>query len=162
MKHSILLSLLLIISVCAFSQERFYRYYNSQTKKHFYTANFDELGNGANGFVLEGVAGIVFGRPDQAPGLVPVYRFFNRDSGDHYYATRKYVPTENLPGYTMENITCYIFRSRMPGTMPLFEYYNARSADHFYTIDKTELGRGFDGFVLEGIIGFVYPKGTRF
>ncbi|MBF4515045.1 hypothetical protein IRZ71_01760 [Flavobacterium sp. ANB] len=33
-----------------------YRYFNKNGEDHFYTQSFSELGNGANGYVLEGIA----------------------------------------------------------------------------------------------------------
>lgn len=33
-----------------------HRYYRDQTKSHFYTRDINELGNGAQGFVYEGIA----------------------------------------------------------------------------------------------------------
>ncbi|MBD2536703.1 hypothetical protein H6G97_48645 [Nostoc flagelliforme FACHB-838] len=36
-----------------------YRYYSSKNTNHLYTTNFAELGNGRNGYVLEGITGYV-------------------------------------------------------------------------------------------------------
>lgn|GEM_PF-3067334 len=43
-----------------FGRVPLYRYYNSQVGDHFYTTNFDELGNGREGWVLENIECYVY------------------------------------------------------------------------------------------------------
>ena len=40
----------------SFDGKPIYRYFNKKGEDHFYTQVFSELGNGANGYVLEGIA----------------------------------------------------------------------------------------------------------
>jgi hypothetical protein len=157
MKKIVFSILLMAFCFSAFAQTNLYRYYNPKAKKHFFTANFNELGNGANGFVLEGVACRIYAM-NRVPGLVPVYRMYNPKSNDHYYTSRRYVPGRDLDGYQSEGNLGFVFRHQQPGTMPLFEYYNPQIADHFYTIDKNELGAGFEGYVFDTVVGYVYRK----
>ena len=157
MKKILISTLLIVFCLSAFAQTDLYRYYNAKAKKHFFTINFSELGNGANGFVLEGVSCRIYAL-DKVPGLVPVYRMYNPKSNDHYYTSRKYVPGRDLTGYQLEGTLGFVFKFQHPGTMPLLEYYNPQIGDHFYTIDKNELGRGFEGYVFDTVVGYVYRK----
>src|SRR5215468_9825952 len=59
-----------------------FRYYSGLATDHFYTTNFNELGNGAGGYALEGTAGTLFSSIFQACGAVPLYRFYNAAGTD--------------------------------------------------------------------------------
>ncbi len=158
MKKSLLLCFLLLVSFCAFSQRPLYRYYNAKIKKHYFTINFKEYGNGANGWAYEGVSCRVYPPDRGGPNIGPIFRFFNAQSGDHYYTTGKFITRRDLIGYTAEGPVFCNYRNKTPGTIPLLEYYNAANGDHFYTADKRELGRGFDGYVFDNIAGYVFPR----
>ncbi len=158
MKKVIILAFLVLSFGAAFAQHPFYRYYNAKMKKHYYTTNFDEFGNGANGWALEGVACRVFRHPEGHPGVVTLFRFYKPQSADHYYTAGKFVPAGDLIGYNPEGPAGYIFPNRVPGTVPLFEYFNYQTGDHFYTTDKRELGHGFEGYHYNTVTGFVFPN----
>jgi len=154
MKKIFTVVFLLFLSYQAFSQVPLYRYYNNRLKMHWYTVNFNKLGNGANGWVLEGPQCRVFTAPDAQRGIVPFSSYYNAQTADHYYTVRRLI----LPNYTDSGPEGFIALSQLPATIPLYEYYNSIVHTHFYTTDKAELGRGgFDGFILAGIIGYVYP-----
>ena len=157
MKKILTLSLLVFLSFHAFSQQTLFRYRNVKNFKHYYTVNFNEYGNGANGWVLEGPACLVFNAEDRARGIVPLFRYFNPKNGDHYYTTHLGELGDGEVGYHLEGPSCYIYKFEVPGAVPLFRYFNVKTGDHFYTIDRRELGRGFDGYIFEKIVGFVLP-----
>jgi hypothetical protein len=158
MKKLITLTALIFLSYFAFSQQPLYRYYNSKLKKHFYTVDFTEYGNGRSGWALEGPCCRVYSAADQSRSIVPFFRYFNEKTGDHYYTTRFEEFGRGGNGYHLEGPACYINKFPAPGTVPFFKYYNRFTGDHFYTIDKRELGHGYDGYQLQGIDGFVLPK----
>ncbi|MEW6735765.1 MAG: hypothetical protein AB1489_31020 [Acidobacteriota bacterium] len=132
----------------------FYRYYNPDSGDHFYTRDFNELGEGRDGYTKEGIAGYILAT--QQPGTVPFYRYYSPDSGDHFYTTDYNELGEGRYGYTKEGIAGYIFNTQQPGTVPLHRYLNSDSGDHFYTTDYNELGEGRDGYTKEGIAGFIF------
>jgi len=53
----------------------FYRYWNAGIYNHYYTTDFGELGNGANGYVFECVEGHVY--TWQVFGTVPLKRYYS-------------------------------------------------------------------------------------
>jgi len=158
MKKIIILTLLVFWCGVAFCQTPLFRYYNPQIKKHYYTINFNEFGNGGNGWNFEGVACQVYPPDFGQPDIAPVFRFFNPQSGDHYYTTGKFITRRDLFGYRPEGPVFSVYKHRAPGLRPLLEYYNPQSGDHFYTTNKHELERGFDGYILDNIVGFAQPR----
>ncbi len=66
-----------------------YRFYSIYTGTHFYTISSDErdyvLTNYAQYFSFEGVAW--FATVYSGPGWVPMHRFYNNDTGTHFYTT---------------------------------------------------------------------------
>jgi hypothetical protein len=68
-----------------------YRYYHEQNKDHFYTANAGEIGtttpgqHGNHGYKCEGVLGYL--SPNEFYGSIPVYRYYNNGTHDHFYTS---------------------------------------------------------------------------
>ena len=133
----------------------FYRYWNSSIYNHYYTIDFGELGNGANGYVFERVEGHVYG--SQVSGTVPLKRYYCADNGDHFYTTNPSEPGSGLPCYQFERIEAYVFPNQVSGTIPLYRYYEPNAQDHFYTTNFNELGTGNLGWYLEGVQCYVLP-----
>eukprot|EP01083_Nonionella_stella_P121267 364276_1 len=98
-----------------------YRYWNSQTKDHFYTTDAKEIDTttvgttGKYGYKSEGVAGKCFTDKNARPNLIPLYRYWKGSVGDHFYTTNaKEIGTTTAGkvgkhGYKSEGIQCYIY-----------------------------------------------------
>ena len=143
-----------------------YRYWGNNN--HFYTTNFNELGDGARGYRLEGVAAIIHSK--RVPGTVPLYRYFKSNPTDHFYTTNANEIGVTTPGfvgrhgYKSEGIAGYVYSTQKHGTVPLHRYWKASITDHFYTVDTNEIGAhlrpgqsGRHGYVYEGVACYVYP-----
>ena len=74
------------------------RYWNG--RDHFYTTNTGSIA----GYVFEQEVGYVFTSSNAAQNLLPVYRYFNGSTGDHFY-TMYY--SSNIPGYVYEGVFFY-------------------------------------------------------
>jgi len=133
----------------------FYRYWNSGIYNHYYTIDFSELGNGANGYVFEHVEGHVY--DSQISGTVPLKRYYCADNGDHFYTTNPSEPGSGLPCYQFERVEAYVFPNQVSGTIALYRYYEPNAQDHFYTTNFNELGTGKLGWYLEGVQCYVLP-----
>lgn len=141
-----------------------YRFFNTATATHFYTALESErryvLAN-LPSFIDEGTAFWALAAP--AAGSVPVYRFYNRGNGTHFYTAsafeRDYVQA-NLPAYVFEGEVYHAFGSVEPGTAPVYRFYNPVAAAHFYTADDDEwlyVRQHLPWFVDEGVTYTVFP-----
>jgi hypothetical protein len=158
MKKYLSLTLLIFLTTYVFAQQPLFRYYNSKINKHYYTINFNEFGNGANGWAFEKIACLVFATGEKNRVSVPFFRYFNPKNGDHFYTAQLGELGPGDLGYRLEGPVCFIFRFRVPGTVAFFRYFNQRNGDHFYTTDRKELGMGYEGYVFEKVAGFVFPK----
>jgi hypothetical protein len=113
-----------------------FRYYNGhEFQDHFYTRNYSELGDGSNdGYHFEGIAFYAF--KTQVANSVPVTRWFNSTTGNHYYTTD---PTEIPPGSVNQGVAFYAYPSAINNALPVQRYYNASFDDHFYTKNENEI-----------------------
>ncbi len=118
-----------------------YRFYNSGTKAHFYTANEVERAHleTVPGFTNEGIAFEV--SPAQQTGLAPVYRFVNSTTGIHLYTIsedEKDLIQASLPVYQFEGVAYYASQAGGTGLTPLYRFYRQDANFHFYTAQYTE------------------------
>ena len=87
--------------------------------EHFYTENANEIGTttpeqvGNHGYISEGIAGYCF--PHQKSGTVPLYRYWQPSTRDHFYTTNaNEIGTCTLVavgkyGYIYEGVVCYVY-----------------------------------------------------
>jgi len=81
-----------------------YRYWKADFHDHFYTANAAEIGTtqqgqaGNHGYTCEGVLGYV--SPTAFHGGIPVYRYWQESSHDHFYTTNASEINATNPGQT--------------------------------------------------------------
>ena len=81
---------------------RLFKSLSSGLSDHFYTASFNEAANAATrlGYAFENVLGYLYN--SARARTVPVYRYFNPTTVDHFYTTNP--NRENLAGYNFEGI----------------------------------------------------------
>ncbi len=123
------------------NSEPIYRFYNVLNGDHFYTASETEkakiIATPSFAYKYEGVG--FYAYKNQIEGTSPIYRFYNKTSGDHFYTANE-TEKDNLINsnkyYSYENIGFYAFASETANTLPVYRLYNG--ADHFYTINATE------------------------
>ena len=132
-----------------------HRYWNAGIGDHFYTTDWAALGNGAWGYVYEGIACYVY--PAPAPGAPapagsqPLHRYWNGQLANHFYTTNFAELGAGREGWVHEGVECHVPAQAGAGTVPLYRYFSADLGDHYYTTAWSELGYGRYGFALEGI-----------
>ncbi|HYX26147.1 MAG TPA: hypothetical protein VFC23_18490 [Thermoanaerobaculia bacterium] len=130
-----------------------YRYYNPGNGDHFYTTNWNELGNGGLGYYFEWVQCHIDSR--SGTGNTPFYRYYNSGTGAHFYSTDFY---EAPAGFSFEWVQGYVYTYNFTGSLvPLYRYYNAGTDKYFYTTNYNELGGGAQGFAYQKIAAWVNP-----
>lgn len=74
-------------------------------------------------------------------GRAPVYRFYNREKGTHFYtisaAERDHV-IATLPQYTFEGTSFYAQTVAQFGVQAVYRFYNRENGTHFYSASDTE------------------------
>jgi peptidoglycan hydrolase-like amidase len=113
-------------------------------------------------YVSEGTA--FYAYPTQADGTLPIYRFRNTNSGDHFYTIseneKKSIEDNPQWGYIYENIAFYASPSQTSDTLPLYRFSSTITGDHLYTISenekKTVLNNPQWGYVYEKIAFYVH------
>lgn len=86
----------------------------------------------------------------------PVYRFYNRTTGAHFYTnseTEKNNILATLPNYTYDGVAFHAADTYAPGLSPVYRFYNTTTGVHFYTINEAEKNNilaTLPQFVLEG------------
>ncbi len=92
---------------------------------------------------------------------VPLYRFWNADTGDHFYTIgeSERAKVEDF-GWTYEGIVGYAFSGEEMGTIPVYRFWNGDLKDHFYTTSESERAKllmpEWNDWVYEGIVFYVY------
>jgi hypothetical protein len=89
---------------------------------------------------------------------VPLYRYWNPTSYNHFYTTDFGEYGNGAAGYNFERIECRVFATQVPGTVPLNRYFCADNGDHFYTTNPNEPGAGLPCYEFERVECYVYPN----
>ena len=133
----------------------FYRYYNTNEKDHFNTANWYELEWGNGSWEYKGIDCYVF--LSQYSGTIPLYEYWYSGNGtcDHLLVTDKNMAAGSAWRYS--GIRGYIFQNQTSGTVPLYGYWNASACDHAVTTN-VNVYKSADGWAVFGILGYVYPS----
>jgi hypothetical protein len=125
------------------SRSAVYRFYNASTGAHFYTtsaAERDQVIATLKNFAYEGVAFYAYTSALNS-GTSPVYRFYNRDSGSHFYtisAAEKDWVIATLKNYVYEG-SAWNGQMTAGGTaVPIYRFFNPSRSTHFFTISETE------------------------
>ncbi len=76
---------------------------------------------------------------------MPVYRFYNKKNGSHFYTAseaEKNTVLSTLTGtYAFDGVAYYINTSNPANDDPLFRFYNKKNGSHFYTAAPEERDR---------------------
>lgn len=120
-----------------------YRFYNGGTGAHFYTTNDAERDQVqatlSPPYSYEGAAFSVANA--FSPGLAPVHRFYNTQSGVHFYtiseAERANV-VANLPQFNYEGVAYHASQVAGAGLTPLYRFFVPSRGFHFYTASAAE------------------------
>jgi hypothetical protein len=77
----------------------------------------------------------------KASARVAVYRFYNRQSGAHFYThstTERDQVQAQLPHFSLEGTAFYASSGAAPGLSPVYRFFNTQTGVHFYTISIEE------------------------
>ena len=135
-----------------------YRFLNSEEADYFWTISEDEkqyLENlaltGSGKYEYEGISGYVM--KEDGENRLPVYRFFNEKTMDHFYTTSeaeaeqvKKDYREKKDDYKYEGICWYVPER---SGVQVFRFYDVKFHNHFYTSDVQIRNRLADAWEAE-------------
>jgi uncharacterized protein (DUF1800 family) len=142
-----------------------FRFYNLQRGSHFYTVSATErdfvVANYSNIFVYEGPVFSAY--TQQAPGTVGVTRFYNVQTGTHFYTIS---PDEvayvlaHYPQFILEGVVYYVPPvMASDGRSDLFRFFNTQTGTHFFTasvLERDHVLAAYPQFIYEGTVYYVY------
>jgi len=99
---------------------------------------------------------------------VPVWRFYSKTYGGHFYTTRtaeRDTLISNSPDiWKYEGQSYTAFTAQAPGTVPLYRFWAAEQKAHFFTASVSERDRIIADLAhdwrYEGVAYYVYPSGV--
>jgi hypothetical protein len=116
----------------------FLRYKGKNGYSNYYTTDYNELMEGNDNYVPDGIMGRVFIDNTKDNSLIAMAYYFNSKTKDHYYTN---VLSELGMGKDdYEFIRLYYLYPDADGKtrLPLIRFFNEESQQHFYTSDATE------------------------
>jgi len=105
------------------------------------------------GYKKQGIAFRLFSRG--TPGTTDFYRWYNPQTGDHFYSYDRSGGGKSLKGYFFEGTIGNIATSRLTNTRELYRWFNPSTGCHFYTTDPKGEGSTKRGYRFDGIAGYV-------
>jgi hypothetical protein len=132
---SIVLSLLSFISFLFFSTPITQANYSFEGESFYAYKNLEN----PTDYRSEGTA--FYAHSTQIENTTPVYRFYNKTNGDHFYTiseTEKNNLINSMPSYAFEGVVFYTYQSAVDNSAPVYRFLNKTNGDHFYTINETE------------------------
>jgi len=139
-----------------------YRFYNTETGAHFYTASAEERDLVSNSFSQFQFEGNSFGSNATADnGGTEVYRFYNTERGTHFYtasAEERQIILNTMPEWSEEGIAYYAYAEESDTNTALYRFYNTETGAHFFTSDTNErdfVTNNLEQFHYEGIAYYV-------
>jgi len=119
-----------------------YRFFNSKTGAHFYTASAGErdfVSGTYPDFKYESIA--FYAMSGSSTGTSPVFRFFNPQSGAHFYtisATERDFVRTTYPVFQFEGTSWWAQTTAGGGNTAMYRFYNSKTGAHFYTASAGE------------------------
>ena len=138
-----------------------YRFFNSTSGIHLYTANpseYDSLLNEPSNFTLETESYISV---DPLSGGREVSRFRNIATGAYLYTIsleEQDFITDNLDNYVLEGNAFNAFDTEVEGSIPIYRFYEPTIGTHFFTenIDEKTFVENNLTYDFEGIAYYAY------
>ena len=120
-----------------------HRFYKNSTGSHLFTSDLEEkvVVEQISDFDIEGVGFSAISRNDEfVTGTIPIYRFFNENSGGHLFtsfeAEKDYLLNES--GFIFEGVGFRAFARDTASTVAVHRFFNKETGGHFFTASELE------------------------
>gem|GEM_PF-2265499 len=145
-----------------------YRFQNTHTSTHFYTMDESEKNTILSDypwFVYEGGAWKTYHIDDHPDESLPIYRFYNTDTGAHFFTMNESEKNDIINNYSWfryEGIAFYAYApdgSAPDDALPVYRFYNNSTGGHFFTINEAEkdtIVLNYPWFRYEGVAWYAF------
>ena len=97
----------------------------------------------------------VYPETPQVAGTIPVFRYYNGSTGDHFYTNNYSEIGDGINmGYTFEGVGFFAFPTQVANSVPVHRWYKTTTRKHFYSTAANEIP---PSSINEGTPFFVYP-----
>ena len=142
-----------------------YRFYNTQTGTHFFTANVQERDYVIATYRTMQYENVGFYASNQSAAAPSgVFRFYNTATGSHFFTInegeRDYVRV-TYPQLKDEGTAWYARKGSGEGSIPMYRFYNKLTGTHFYTVSESErdyASATYPQLVYEGVAYYVWSS----
>ena len=138
-----------------------YRFFNTQTGTHFFTASTDERDSIIANIPTFSYEGNAFDSNANTTTDLAVHRFYKQSTGTHFYTAsedERQQIVNTLPDYQYESIVYYAHATEVNGTTGLHRFFNTTNSEHFYTsseAERDEIQATLSHYQYEGIAYYV-------
>jgi Repeat of unknown function (DUF5648) len=96
--------------------------------------------------------------PTQAKGTVPLYRYFNPQSGDHFFTLNheEGLNAVRVNGYQDEGVCCYVSPQQVSGTVPIFRLLKGAHHRYVFSASVRDSAISREGWQSEGDEGYAW------
>ncbi|WP_340203517.1 M57 family metalloprotease [Ascidiimonas sp. W6] len=133
------------------------RYKGKNQHGYYYTTDYNDLGEGNENYISEGIIGRIYLENTKNKTRVPLAYYFNVKSKDHFYTTDLSELGMGKRGYKF--VRLYYLHADADGKsrLPLIEFYNSSKQHHFYTSDAAEAYelQNDKTWRYEGVVGYL-------
>lgn len=139
-----------------------YRFFNSSTGTHFYSANHTEavsISTNLAQYSYESVAYKSVNSTDT--NAVEFYRFYNTETGTHFFtasAAERDSVISTLSQFNYEGVAYHLHSTADADDIALYRFFNTDTGTHFYTANEAEKDNviaTLSQYNYEGIVGYV-------
>jgi|GEM_PF-4247553 len=162
------------VSLVDSSETKVYEFFNSSNDLYFYTVDENEkafIEDNLDNYELREGEGFNSVDPISGSDVEEVHRFFNTETGAHFYTTNEVERDsilENFEQYSYEDVKFYGYSSDAEGddlpedAMPVYRFFDPMEGTHIFTHSQTEMTEmsSNDMFNDEGIAFYAMPADT--
>lgn len=151
-----------VTTIDASTDNTVFRFYNTESKKHFYTGSEVEAINVAqtmDSFIFEGKMFNASDVTDSSSSAV--YRFYSAQRNAHFYTISEQERDNvinTIDDFTYEGVAYNAYTENQGSQEELYRFYNTETNAHFYTtseVERDNVINTLDNYLYEGVAYYV-------
>ena len=135
----------------------FIKYKGENGYSNYFTADYNELGEGNENYKPEGMVGRIYIKNTPTDSRIPLAYYFNPKTRDHFYTTVLSQLGMGKDDYEFIRLYFIYPKSKGNSRVPLVRFFSKDKQQHFHTTDITEAYKlqKDKSWKYEGVIGYL-------